>query len=71
MLRFKLRTLLILLALLPPLLAGAWSIVAAKITEWRQPAVTWEEATRLAAMVQSGGGTFIIEDKAALGPPLE
>ena len=57
--RYRLRTLLILLAVLPPVLAGAWW----GWQEWRQPAPTWEEATRLAGMVQCRGGTIVTEDK--------
>jgi len=65
--RYKLCTLLIVLALGPPVLAGAWWAYES----WRQPAISWEEATKLAGMVQSGGGTFTVEDKPALRPPPE
>jgi len=56
--RYRLRTLLIVLALGPPVLAAAWWGYG----KWRQSALTWEEATRQAAMIHSGRGTFLTED---------
>jgi hypothetical protein len=47
--RYRLRTLLIVLTLGPPVLAGAW----VKLVEWRRPAVTWDEAIRKAQEVQT------------------
>jgi hypothetical protein len=60
--RYKLRTLLILLAVLPPLLAVAWSIAKAKIAEWQRPAVSWNEAIQKAQAVQPRGGGLVAED---------
>jgi hypothetical protein len=56
--RYRLRTLLILLAVLPPLLAVSWRTYR----EWRWP-LTWDEAERVAASIQPHGGGLQITPK--------
>ena len=59
MFRYKLRTLLIALAIVPPLLAWfVWPTVRAKYVAWQ-----WREAVQKAKLVTSHGGGLIGEDK--------
>ena len=54
---YKLRTLLIVLALGPPVLAWTWSVLQA---HYMDP--DWNEALRLADAVAPEGGGFIAQD---------
>jgi hypothetical protein len=59
--RYKLRTLLIVLALGPPMLAGAWFALPALRAQY--VAWQWREAVEKAKLVTTGGGSFVGEDK--------
>ena len=54
MLRYKLRTLLIVLALGPPLLAGAWSASLAWRAHWEEERQRQKQEDELAAIFASG-----------------
>ena len=59
--RFRLRTLLIVLALGPPALAWfVWPAARAQYVAWQ-----WREAVQKAKLVMSHGGGLIGEDKRA------
>jgi len=52
--RYRLRTLLIVLALGPPVVAGVGVTIHRVYWEWR-----WQAAAQQAGEVHSGGGTFL------------
>ena len=75
--RYILRTLLIVLALGPPALAGVWlsaqAAIAARQKMVYQPAfhtngITWAEAVKKAREVRNGGRSFVGPDENAHRP---
>ena len=56
--RFRLRTLLIVVALGPPLLAGAWWSAEATIAGWRKPPANPASVVDYEAGFQMGGCKF-------------
>ncbi len=59
--QYRLRTLLIVLALGPPVLAGAWFALPALRAQY--VAWQWREAVEAAERVTSHGGGLVGEDK--------
>jgi hypothetical protein len=67
--RYRLRTLLIVLALGPPVLAGvwfAWPALRAQYVAWQ-----WREVVERAKLVRTGGGGLVGEDKSADWPAMD
>jgi hypothetical protein len=60
--RYRLRTLLIVLALAPPVLACAGREAAEWVRHCQQPPITWAEAVRRAKAVSNRGGGLIGEE---------
>jgi hypothetical protein len=59
--RFRLRTLLIVLALAPPAIAFAWPPLSRAVHSWLHPETEQEKMTRLLnAIIQDAGGVTVI-----------
>ena len=65
--RYRLRTLLIVLALGPPVLASGITHAPDEIAFWRKrkpvQVVTWKRAVEISRSVSTRGGPFVAEDK--------
>ena len=59
---YRLRTLLILLAVGPPVLAGVWPAIQTEYKAWRQR-VAWRAAVQSALRVKPTGGGFTLRPK--------
>jgi hypothetical protein len=66
--RFRLRTLLIVMALGPPVLAASWPYLRALVLHETPPIVTWREAYIAAGSVGSDRHGFIAEDYSSCEP---
>jgi hypothetical protein len=63
--RYKLRTLLILLAVGPPMLAGAWLVVKSRLDDYRRR----QTATVGDLGIKGKGAPMVVEDSAKAEQP--